>query len=161
MIHERIGSVLELRDEVPGALAEYKRSAEIRIPLAAEFPNDMPIVRDAAIAYEKIGNVMTATGDFEAALENRRKSLEIFRHLLEADPQNMLAQHSLAISYLHLADLLGERSGANFERRKEAIEHYRNAIQLLEAINKADLANAAARRDLVEAKASLEKLSRK
>ena len=124
MIHERIGSVLESQNDVPGALAEYKRSAEIRIPLAAEFPNDMPIVRDAAIAYEKIGNVTTATGDLAAALENRRKSLEIFRHLLDADPQNMLAQHSLAISQLHLADLLGEGNDPGLGQRAEAMEHY-------------------------------------
>jgi eukaryotic-like serine/threonine-protein kinase len=159
MIHERIGAVLESRNDVPGALSEYQHSAEIRVPLAAEFPNDMPIVRDAAIAYEKMGNVTTATGDLEAALENRRKSLEIFRHLLEADPQNMLAQHSLAISDLHLADLLGQGNGANPERSKEAIEHYREAIRLLETINKADSANAAIRRDLVEAQGKLAKLS--
>jgi tetratricopeptide (TPR) repeat protein len=159
MIHERIGAVLESQNDVPGALAEYKRSAEFRIPLAAEFPNDMPIVRDVAIAYEKIGNVMTATGDLDAALENRRKSLEIFEHLLQADPQNMLAQHSLAISHLHLADLLGEGNGANRGRRAEAIEHCRNAIRLLETINQADSANAASRRDLAEAKASLGKFS--
>jgi eukaryotic-like serine/threonine-protein kinase len=161
MIHERIGAVFEARGDVPGALAEYQRSAEIRVPLATEFPNDMPIVRDTAIAYEKIGNVMTATGDLEGALENRRKSLEIFRHLLEADPQNMLAQHSLAISHMHLADLLGEgRAAGTPAWRSEAIEHYRNAIGLLEQINRADSANAASRRDLVEAQARLEKLSR-
>ncbi|HEU0210150.1 MAG TPA: serine/threonine-protein kinase [Candidatus Udaeobacter sp.] len=156
MIHERIGAVLEAQNNVPAALAEYKRSAEIRVPLAAEFPNDMPIVRDAAIAYEKLGNVMTATGDVGSALENRRKSLEIFHRLLGADPQNTLAQHSLAVSHVHLADLLGEDPTS----RAEAAEHYQDAIRLLEAINKADSANAATRRDLIEAEAKLGKLSK-
>ena len=160
IIHERIGALLESRNDVPGAVVEYKRSAEIRVPLAAEFPNDVPIVRDAAVAYEKIGNVMTATGDLEAALENRRKSLEIFRHLLEADPQNTLAQHSLAVSHVHLADLLGEGNGADLGPRAEATQHYRDAIRLLETINKADSANAASRRDIIEAQAKLGKLSR-
>jgi tetratricopeptide (TPR) repeat protein len=156
MIHERIGAVLEAQNNVPAALAEYKRSAEIRVPLAAEFPNDMPIVRDAAIAYEKLGNVMTATGDVGSALENRRKSLQIFHRLLGADPQNTLAQHSLAVSHVHLADLLGEDPTS----RAEAAEHYQDAIRLLEAINKADSANAATRRDLIEAEAKLGKLSK-
>ena len=70
MIHERIGAMFELQKDISGALAEYQKSAEIRVPLAAEFADNTPIVRDAAISYEKIGNVMSVRGDLEAALEN-------------------------------------------------------------------------------------------
>ncbi|MFN2508219.1 MAG: protein kinase [Chthoniobacterales bacterium] len=159
IMHERIGAVLELQGDIPGALTEYRRSAEIRIPLAAEFPNDSPIVRDAAIAYEKIGNVMTATGNLPAALENRQKSLQMFGDLVKADPNNTLAKHSLAVSRIHLGDLLGNPDVPNLGRRSEAGEQYREAIAILESINRADAANAATRRDLAEAQAKLEKLS--
>jgi len=161
MIHERIGAVFEFQKDVPGTLAEYQRSAEIRVPLAAEFPSDVSLMRDAAIAYEKLGNIMSTTGNREAALENRRKSLEILRNLLQVDPQNISAQHSLAVSHSHLADLLGNTEGAIFDQRSEAIEHYRHAVSLLQAIKQADPANAAAARDLKEVEAKLASLSAK
>lgn len=159
MIHERIGTMLELQKDVAGALSEYQMSAEIRVPLAAEFTDNTPIVRDAAIAYEKIANTMSALGNLDAALENRRKSLEMFSNLLKADPKNAEAQHSLAISHILLADLLGDPDSENLGRRSEAFENYQHAAQILEALTRADAANEASRRNLTEVQRKLQKLS--
>ncbi|MDQ6938998.1 MAG: serine/threonine-protein kinase [Verrucomicrobiota bacterium] len=131
IIHERIGAMRELQNNVAGALAEYQSSAAIRVPLATEFPNDTQIVRDAAIAYEKLANVMTTAGDLEAALTNRQHSLEIFTRLAEADPKNVLAQQSLGISYVHLADLLGAPDSPNLKRPDDAIVNYERARDIL------------------------------
>ncbi len=131
IIHERIGTMRELQNDVTGALAEYQSSAAIRVPLAAEFPNDTQLVRDAAVAYEKLANVMTAAGDLEAALNDRQRSLEIFTRLAESDPKNVLAQQSLGISYLHLADLLGAPDSPNLKRPADAVANYARARDIL------------------------------
>jgi tetratricopeptide (TPR) repeat protein len=158
MIHERMGAMFALRNDTAAAVAEYQLSADIRVPMAAEFPNDTTMLRDGAIAYEKLGTAMSATGDLAAALSNRQKSLEMFRALLNADPQNVMAQHSLAISLLHLGDLLGNRDEPNLGRHDDARESYRQALAILEGINRADASNAAAARDLADVQAKLAKL---
>ncbi len=158
LIHERIGAMRELQNDVAGALTEYQSSAAIRVPLATDFPNDTQLVRDAAIAYEKLANAMTAAGDLDAALNNRQRSLEMFTRLAEADPKNVLAQQSLGISYLHLADLLGAPDSPNLKRPVDAIANYERARDILlknyEASDKrvGDL--------LQEIQAELEKLGR-
>lgn len=159
VMHERMGAMLALRNDAAGAIAEYQRSAAIRVPMAAESPNDTNLARDAAIAYEKLGSAMVASGDVTAALVNRQKSLELFRSLLDADPKNVLAQHSLAVSHIHFADWLGGPDSPNLGRSAEAMENYRLAIGLLEASKRADAANAARQRDLAEAQAKLAKLT--
>jgi non-specific serine/threonine protein kinase/serine/threonine-protein kinase len=161
MMHERLGAMFALRNDAGAAAAEYQLSADIRVPMAAEFPNDSTMLRDAAIAYEKLGAAMSATGDLDAALINRQKSLDLFRALHAADRQNVMAQHSLAISHVHLADLLGGAEPPNLGRPAEAATHYQSAIDLLEGINRADAANAATRRDLAEAQSKLAKLARR
>jgi tetratricopeptide (TPR) repeat protein len=158
MMHERIGAMLEARRDVAGAVAEYQRSAEIRVPMAAEFPNDMQMVRDGAIAHEKLGAAMIASGDLDAALVNHQRALEMFRSLLAVDPKNVLAQHSVAVSHIRLGDLLGGVDLPNLGRPNEARENYRQAIELLDTINRADPFNAATQRDRVEVQTKLEKL---
>ena len=156
MIHERIGSLLELQHDGPGALEAYRRSAEIRLPLAAEFPNDTSMVRDGAVAFEKLGLALAASHDLEAAFENGRKALIMFETLLAADPQNTNAQHSLAVSNIHLGDLLSTAGVApNARNAAEAIACYRKAIGLLEKASQLDSANERAHGDLAEAQAKL------
>ena len=83
----------------------------------------------------------------------------MFQNLLTADPRNAEAQHSVAISYIHLADLLGDPHSPNLGRRSEAIENYRRAAKILEALHQADIANVATGRDLAEVQTKLDKLS--
>jgi tetratricopeptide (TPR) repeat protein len=144
---------------MPAAQSAYERSAEIRVPMAAEFPNDSNIVRDGAIAYEKLGDAMVAAGNLDAALAHRQRALEMFRNLLQVDPQNVHAQQSLAISHIHLADLLGLPGAPNLGRAAEAAENYRRAIALLDGINRTDARNASVARDLAEAQRKLAALT--
>lgn len=126
IIHERIGTMRELQNDVALALSEYQSSAAIRVPLAAEFPNDSQMVRDAAIAHEKMANVQTTAGQLNEALQSRRRSLEIFEHLASADPKNVLAQQSLGISCMHLGELL-----ATMNSREESIGTFQRAADVL------------------------------
>ena len=159
MIYERMGAVFETLRDMPAAQTAYERSAEIRVPMAAEFPNDTNIVRDGAIAYEKLGDAMVAAGKLAAALDHRQKALEMFRNLLQVDPKNVHAQQSLAVSHIHLADLLGLPGAPNLGRAAEAEENYRRAIALLNGVNRTDARNASVARDLAEAQRKLATLT--
>jgi non-specific serine/threonine protein kinase/serine/threonine-protein kinase len=158
LVHERLGTMAETQDRSADALDHFRRSLEIREQLANADPADTDAVRDVAIIHEKIGNVLTHNRDLAGALESRRKSLEIFQRLAPADPQNVQAKESLAISLAHMADLLGNPNGPNLGRTAEALQFYRDALSLLNAIN-ADKATAATRQTATEIESTIAKLT--
>jgi non-specific serine/threonine protein kinase/serine/threonine-protein kinase len=155
IIHERIGSLLELDQDFPAALESYRRSFAIRIPLAQENPSNFDIVRDEAIAYEKVANAELATGDVENALTHRRSSLDKFDVLARADPKNVHAQQSLAISHMHLADLLADERLHDRRNFDEAIRNYKRAEEILTALNNSGSAVAKNNRHLAQAQAGI------
>lgn len=132
LIYERLGTLQEIGGRLEEALDTYSKSLALREALAQDFPMNTDAVRDAAIAHEKIGNIMSAKGNLETALQSRRRALEIFESLVKVDPQNVQAQQSLAISYVHLGDLFGYPDGPNMENHSEALNAYRQALEILE-----------------------------
>ncbi len=116
------------------------------------------MVRDVAITEEKIGNVLTRNRKLAGALESRRKSLEIFQRLASADPQNVQAKESLAISMAHMADLLGNPNGPNLGRTAEALQLYRDALSIVNAIN-ADKATTVTRKTATEIEGAIAQMT--
>jgi non-specific serine/threonine protein kinase/serine/threonine-protein kinase len=158
VVHERLGTMAETQDRSADALDHFRHSLEIREELATADPADTDAVRDAAITEEKIGDVLTHNNDLTGALESRRKSLEIFQRLATADPQNVQAKESLAISMAHMADLLGQPGGPNLGRSADALELYRDALSILNAIN-ADRGTAMTRQTAAEIENTIAKLT--
>jgi eukaryotic-like serine/threonine-protein kinase len=153
VIHERLGAMYQLRNDLDRALAEYQQSAEIRRPLAAEFPNDSNVVRDGAIAEEKVANILSARGDVAAALAHGVESLRQFQHLAAADPTNVDAQRSVAISHLHLGRLFVAAARAD-----EARANFSRALAILEPLAAAETTAGKARNALAEAREELKGL---
>ncbi len=134
LIHERIGTMLELENQLPEASRHFEESLNIRERLLAANPNNAEARRDVAIAFEKIGELMALEGNDGAALETQQRSLEILKALAANDPSNVNAGRSLAISYQKLASILaktGKRpeSLAAFEKGREILENLASADQ--------------------------------
>jgi eukaryotic-like serine/threonine-protein kinase len=158
VVSERLGTMAETQERTTDALEHFRRSLEIREQLANEDPADTDMVRDVAITEEKIGNVLARNRDLAGALESRRKSLEIFQRLASADPQNVQAKESLAISMAHMADLLGNPNGPNLGRTAEALQLYRDALSIVNAIN-ADKATTVTRNTATEIEGAIAQMT--
>jgi eukaryotic-like serine/threonine-protein kinase len=158
VVFERLGTMAETQERTTDALDHFRRSLEIREQLVNEDPADTDMVRDVAITEEKIGNVLTRNRNLAGALESRRKSLEIFQRLAAADPQNVQAKESLAISMAHMADLLGNPNGPNLGRTAEALQLYRDALSIVNAIN-ADKATTVTRKTATEIEGAIAQMT--
>ena len=155
LIHERLGSMFEVTQDLDAALASYQESFRLRLALADRNPFHHDIQRDAAVAYEKVGNVLVARGEHEAALAEYRLALARFEQMLVGDPSNALAARSVAISLQKVGSALRE-----LKRYDEALSVYQRAQQIHKTLAARDAANAQARKDLAEASASVSEMQR-
>lgn len=143
LIHERIGTIFEVKSQPAQAAESYQKSMLIRSALAKEWPNHYDIRRDWAIGYEKIANMHKAFKQPAEALENYRKSLAIFEELYNADPENTNAQRSVSFSYEHIGDVL-ETQG----QLVDAQNFYRRSLVLRERLTQNDPKNRKDKSDL-------------
>ena len=127
---ERRGTVLLDGGDADGALAAYRRSAEIRERLAGRHPADVAIVRDGGVAREKLGDVLRPARPAEALVEYRA-ALAVYRRLAAPDPDNELLQRTVAVGLLHVGDVLGGVDGPGLGRRVEARAAYAEALAVL------------------------------
>jgi tetratricopeptide (TPR) repeat protein len=141
LIHERIGTIYEMRADVDAALAAYRASLDVRAAYAAAHTDNVDAIRDLAVAHEKMGMMSVAAGDLDDALHRFQQAKAIFESLWQADPKNVQACLSLAISLYHLGNLAGWPDQPNRNRPAEARRHYRQALAFVEDLYAADAAN--------------------
>src|SRR5260370_37405332 len=84
----------------------------------------------------------------EDSLAYYRKSAELWEHFRALNPNDTEAQRDLMIVYGHIADRLGHPFFYGQGDSKGALEYYRKAAGIAEAMSAADPANQLARYDL-------------
>jgi tetratricopeptide (TPR) repeat protein/tRNA A-37 threonylcarbamoyl transferase component Bud32 len=105
LLHERQGTMLEVRGRAPEALDRYTRSLALRAQLVKGQPDNANALRDLAIAHEKLGNANRALGNLDDAAEHYANASAVFDALAEVDPANVTAQRSSAINHERIGDL--------------------------------------------------------
>ena len=141
--HDKIGEILGVQGDDPGALRAYRKSLEIAETLAARDPANTEWQRDLSISHEKIGHILAAHGDSPAALEAYRKSLEIAEMLAARDPANTEWQRDLSVIHVKFGNTLttqGDRDGA--------LAAYQKALKIAETLAARDPANTQWQSDL-------------
>jgi len=94
--YERVGDVLgypyaaNLGDK-PGALQSYRKALAIRQPLAAVYPNDVPLQRDLVGNYFRVAQVLESNGNFAEALDAMRTALPTARRITAGSHDPVLA----------------------------------------------------------------------
>jgi non-specific serine/threonine protein kinase/serine/threonine-protein kinase len=117
-----------------GAMESYRRAKGLTDELLRVAPDDALAQRQAGVVAEKMCDVQAATGDIAGAVANAQRSLATFKALAEKNAQDVAAQQSLAISYFKTGDVLGNPNFANNGDVAGAVEHYRAALGILEAL---------------------------
>jgi non-specific serine/threonine protein kinase/serine/threonine-protein kinase len=132
--------------DTSGALDSYRKALAIAERLTASDPADAKAHRFIGVVSEKIGDVQGATGDIAGAVESQRGSLAIFKAIADSAPANVEARQSLAISHVKFGDVLGNANFNNAGDEAGAMQSYRSAAEILEALHAADPANPKTRR---------------
>ncbi len=141
----KLGDRLGATGDKTGALERYRQALPIAQKLAADRSNARA-QRELAVAYDKVGNGLVATGDAQAALENYQRALQIRDPLSVADPKNSEAKRDLATSYDKIGEML-TRLGPPGASAAAAIQHFRRALAIDEALSLAEPENAQPRLD--------------
>ena len=120
-----------------GAMQSYRKALEIAQRWSA-VEGEVALRRPLALVYEKMADVEASTNQFPQAVEDAQKALAIFKELAQARPDDADAQRSLALSHLKLGDVLGNPNLTNAGDPGSAMEQYRAALGLLEALRATD-----------------------
>ncbi|HEV7473105.1 MAG TPA: DUF4062 domain-containing protein [Pyrinomonadaceae bacterium] len=140
--YERIGDVLVVQGDGPGALAQYRKEFAIREALARDVANTQS-QRDLSVCHNKIGDVLVDQGDGLGALAAYRKALVISEALALRDATITEWQRDLSVSHLRIGDVLnaqGDEPGA--------LSAYREGLTIAEALAASDPANTEWQHDL-------------
>jgi eukaryotic-like serine/threonine-protein kinase len=141
--HNQLGSVLEDRGDLSGALENERRALALLEKLDAASPGDPGLRRTLSITYDYIARSLFLSGEVGAALESNGKALELRAALATQDPTNATLRRMLAISYQNDGDFR-EQSGDS----SGALASFRRKLAIDEGLVAADPANVQAHGDL-------------
>jgi tetratricopeptide (TPR) repeat protein len=133
---------LRLAGQVDGAVAAYRRAAELSGRIIAAHRSETDGKIHLASSLDGLGGVLQEKGDTAGALESRRGGLAIRKELAESDPHNAHYRRQLGFSYHNVGLSLmvaGDTAGA--------LENFRRELALFEALSAADPTDAQARRN--------------
>jgi tetratricopeptide (TPR) repeat protein len=104
---DEIGDVLIARNDLEGALTNYREGLEIARALYAADRSNAERARDVSVSLNKIGDVLIARNDLEGALTNYREGLELRRALYAADRSNAERARDVYVSLWKIAQAGG------------------------------------------------------
>jgi serine/threonine protein kinase/predicted negative regulator of RcsB-dependent stress response len=145
MTYERIGLALQ---GTAGALENHRKALAIREALVSVDPTNLPLRRDLAFSYANAGRALEEAADTAGGFDLYSKALVIRQALVASDPTNMRARSELAGAYEAIGNIKGNPYNPNLGDTSSAVESYKKAVEIREALAAADPANAQARRDL-------------
>ncbi len=113
--HHNLGSLLDLRGDLPGALRSYRESLALQRELAAAHPEDDDVQAEIAATLAFVSNGLERQGELAAALSERRAHLAILERLAARRPGDPQRRQDLATARGFVATLLvplGQRDEA-------------------------------------------------
>jgi serine/threonine protein kinase len=103
MIHNRLATTLELRNDVAGALEHDYKALELDDASSNANPGDRDSLNNLSVSYSAIGRHLLMRGDWAAALRNDLKSLSILERVVAIAPSEERFRHNLAGQYDQVA----------------------------------------------------------
>ncbi len=152
-VHLRIGSLLVVRGERPGARAHCRIALEISRRLAWRWPRDLEIRFELSQAYDRMGEIQALEEELDQALASHLRALALRRELLAERPPSEDAgdagrdarlRSELATSHAYVGDVL-----AWMDDPAAALASYRQALRIDRRLAAEDPGNAEHRHRLV------------
>jgi eukaryotic-like serine/threonine-protein kinase len=133
-----------------GALLSYAKAKTILEQLAKDAPEDPNVLFNLGVAYEDSGRLLVRVGKKEEALENARKALALAQRLVAARPDDATYRKRLGDSYQYLGTAMFNADFNVFRTAplndyRQALESYRQALSIHEALSASDPADISLR----------------
>jgi non-specific serine/threonine protein kinase/serine/threonine-protein kinase len=132
--------------DIDGALRSYGRALEISKALVAADPKDAIASRYLARSYKALGDVLPQVGRPTDAVAHFQQATAILESLIAVDVRNADLRKELAATYQALGDVQGHSGLQNLGDPGAALENYRKAFALYDALVAADARDTTARR---------------
>jgi tetratricopeptide (TPR) repeat protein len=142
LVHERLGSMLELDGRHDDAIAAFEQSLAIREGLARERSASVNALRDLAVTHQLLCEAQLARGNSDTALAHCRKSLDLYQTLRSAEPSNAQSLYDLARGHQSMHRVLGAR-----RQLTASLAHLDRSSELIRRLLEAHSGNVPARRD--------------
>jgi non-specific serine/threonine protein kinase/serine/threonine-protein kinase len=143
LVHERLGTMLELDGRHADAIAEFERTLAIRVGLVLERSTSVNALRDLAVTHQILCEAQLARGDGDAALARCRKGLELYETLRSTEPGNVQSLHDLALAHQSMHKVLAARGELT-----DALAQLDRSATLIRQLLQSHSDNIPARRDL-------------
>ena len=120
--------------DTQGAAESYQKALVISAALTQADGGDAQAQRYLARSYQSLGEVLPLLGKAADGEANLRKAAEIFAMLVSRTPHDRELRVQLADSYQSLGDLRGHSGLQNLGDRAGAVESYRQALAVFDAM---------------------------
>ena len=120
--------------DTPGALESYRRALAISTALARADGADPQAQRYLARSHESLGEVLPLLGNAGDGVTNLREASHIFERLVLRKPHDRDLRVALANCYQALGDLQGHGELQNLGDRAGALDSYRKAAAVFDAM---------------------------
>jgi tetratricopeptide (TPR) repeat protein len=115
--------------DLNGALASYRKAAEILESIAAREPDSVPVLDGLVLNYVKIGDAHAVLGEEDAALASFRRAIDLGRRGLALDPRRMTLRTNLASAYERLGLVLRDQGQTD-----AALEHFEEYLRIVREV---------------------------
>ncbi|MDR3403248.1 MAG: tetratricopeptide repeat protein [Chthoniobacter sp.] len=137
---ERLAGVLRDEGQLEKSLKNYRAALEIRQHLSDKDPGNAGWQRDLIVSLGNVGAVLYQLGKLDEARALFQQDQEIADRLATAEPAKYLLQIDRARTRYNLSQCIAEDSP---EKRAEAADLLRRAVEILEALEKSSGLQAA------------------
>ena len=120
--------------DTPGAAESYRKALAISAALAQADSGDAQARRYLARSYQSLGEVLAQLGQATDAVADVRQAAAIFETLLRSTPRDRDLRVQLADCYQSLGDLQGHSGLQNLGDRAGALDSYRKAAAVFDAM---------------------------
>ncbi|HEV8018627.1 MAG TPA: protein kinase [Steroidobacteraceae bacterium] len=120
--------------DAQGAADSYRKALAISAALSSADSRDAPAQRYLARSYQSLGEVLAQLGQTTQAVSDLRKAAEIFATLVRRTPHDRDLRVQLADCYQSLGDLQGHSGLQNLGDRAGALDSYRKALAVFDAM---------------------------
>jgi tetratricopeptide (TPR) repeat protein/tRNA A-37 threonylcarbamoyl transferase component Bud32 len=131
--------------DTQGAAESYRQALGISAALTAADGGDAQAQQYLARSHQSLGEVLPLLGSGADGAAELRKAAELFEQLLSRTPRDRGLRQLLADCYQSLGDLLGHGGLQNLGDRAGALQSYRKALAVFDAIAAEDPADQKAR----------------
>ena len=120
--------------DTPGAAESYRKALAISAALAQADSRDAQAQRYLARSYQSLGEVLAQLGQAADAVSDVRQAAAMFETLLRNTPRDRDLRVQLADCYQSLGDLQGHSGLQNLGDRVGALDSYRKAAAVFDAM---------------------------